>query len=146
MARLGIGTVGTAVRVHTHQPQPWQPGAALAHPLWRARSQPASNFRRWHSPTSLRHRTHSAYPAGVSPDGELMPVQMQTFHLLSSNGLVKQIFHPRMTHENHLTLRPPGLRVVYPVSQWLQRAADFSTSQPQNGTLFVEGAKGRGSV
>lgn len=83
------------------------PAPALAHPLWRVRSQPASNFTRGILLiTSLRHGSHSAYPAGVSPDGELIPVQMQTFHLLSSNGLVKQIFHPRMTHENHLTLRP----------------------------------------
>lgn len=30
------------------------------------------------------------------------PLEIQTFHLLTSKGLVKQNFHPRMTHENPL--------------------------------------------
>jgi hypothetical protein len=90
--------------------------------------------------SSLRVSSRSLLPT-VS----LMPVQMQTFHLLSSHGLVKQIFHPRMTHENHLTLRPLAF-VSCTRCRIGCKGRDFSTSQPQNVYWLWEGAKGRGSV
>jgi hypothetical protein len=89
------------------------PGVALVAQAWgfwgpwrhRKHSQLDRNFHAYPS-TSLNHSHRPAYPAKSAIRNSSKPLEIQTFHLLTSKGLVKQNFHPRMTHENHLTLQP----------------------------------------
>lgn len=88
------------------------------------------------------HRPHLSSKSAIRKSSK--PLEIQTFHLLTSKGLVKQNFHPRMTHENHFDATTPGHRVPYPVSHWVKkrRSEQVGTNGLRKRQNVVEGVKG----